>query len=66
MLAGLGAGGLAILGIVNNILFLEYLGRMLIFVCWAVVMVCLSIGIPGAWSGKYRNLPEKPWREQLW
>ena len=69
ILAGLGgllSGGVTFLGIWVEIGVLETLGKLLFFVCWATAVVMLAIFIPRSWAGRYRGLPPRPWKEQVW
>jgi len=65
-LGGLAAGGLTFLGFWIGSVLLENLGRLLFFGCWAAAAAMFVVFLPRAWSGRYRNLPAKPWREQVW
>lgn len=34
--------------------------------CWLVGVVCWFGYVHGIFSGRYRGITEKPWREQVW
>ena len=66
VLIGLVFGGIAILGVRLQITFLEYAGRSGFIASWTVAAAMFIVFLPRSWAGKYRELPAKPWKEQLW
>jgi hypothetical protein len=66
LLSGLVAGGLAFFGGWIGVSVIVDVARLLFFACWVIATVMFLIFIPNTWAGKYRNLPSRPWREQVW
>jgi hypothetical protein len=66
LLSGLVAGGLMMVGHWTGVSAVLEVARILFFACWAVAAIMFLIYIPNTWTGKYRNLPSRPWREQVW
>ena len=65
-LTGLAFGGLAILSFYVKSDVLRFIGTAGFFVCWATMAGAFIIFLPRSWSGKYRNLPPRPWKDQIW
>ena len=66
ILSGLAAGVVSVFGYWTGINLLGEIGRLLFFVCWVVGAAMFIIFIPNAWAGKYRNLPPRVWKDQVW
>jgi len=65
-LIGLVFGGIAMLGAWLQITLLEFVGRSGFVACWAIAAAMFIIFLPRSWAGKYRGLPARPWKEQVW
>ena len=46
--------------------FIKGIGYLLFISCWLVFTVTWLIFIVGLISGKYKNIEEKKWADQLW
>lgn len=67
MLVGLlVAGPLAIVGIVFQIGDLESAGRLLFICSWSVGVAMWFVFISHSIRGRYKNIKESNWSEQLW
>jgi hypothetical protein len=66
VMLALAAGGVAFLGYWLESAALVTIARYAFFACWGVATVMFVIFIPNTWAGKYRNLPSRPWRDQVW
>jgi len=60
------AGPLLFGGLYFEINEVATLGKVLFFLFWAVAAIMWFVLITGLISGKYKNLPEKDWHEQVW
>ena len=63
---GLAFGGLAILGFYVKSDVLRFIGTAGFLVSWATMAGTFIIFLPRVWSGKYRNLPPRAWKDQIW
>lgn len=66
VLIGLGGGLMGFVGAGMNIMLLYYLGVSIFFICWIVAFPTMLFFIFRNFSGCYRKLEEKNWREQIW
>jgi hypothetical protein len=66
VLTGLVSGGILILRAWLESALLETIGRLAFFACSAVAAAMFAVFLPGSWTGKYRDLPSRPWKEQVW
>jgi uncharacterized membrane protein len=41
-------------------------GKLLFFLCWGIALIMWFIFIIGLVGGKYKKVPERDWREQVW
>jgi len=65
-LCGLGAGGILFLGYYLGSELLVNGGRVLFFLCWLVMMPMMVVFLFKTFLGKYKDIVEKPWNEQVW
>ena len=70
MISALGAllvaGPLALIGHLVEIDILFKLGWWLFLVCWFVLFIMILLNWLNALNGKYDNIEEKDWNEQVW
>ena len=55
-----------VLGAIYEISFIKSIGTTLFVLCWLVGAFCWFIFMGGMLSGKYKNIKEKNWENQLW
>ena len=55
-----------LLGMYLEIDLVKAIGTIMFVLCWAVFAITSCVCAVGMLTGKYRNLKEKEWREQLW
>ena len=65
-LAGLLFGIVAVFATWRGLSAVESLSRVLFFLCWLAAAMCWLYWRVGTASGQYHNLPERPWRDQVW
>jgi len=66
ILSGLASSGVAFLGGWLEVAPVETLGRIGFFAAWTVAALMFAVFLPNSWTGKYRDLPSRPWKEQVW
>jgi hypothetical protein len=66
VLSGLAAGAITFLGhyLGSSILFEG--GRILVYVCALVALPMAAIGVVKALFGRYAQMQERSWRDQIW
>jgi ABC-type spermidine/putrescine transport system permease subunit I len=65
-LCGLGAGGIAFLGFYVGSALLFEGGRVLFILCALVVLPMMVAFLVKTFSGRYENIVERSWNEQIW
>jgi hypothetical protein len=65
-LAVLVCGPIGVMGVLLHLNPLYRFGVMAFIACWFVAVIALLVFLPGHLSGKYRDLPARPWKEQVW
>jgi len=60
------AGPIMFLGIYTEVKLVKTIGTIMFVLCWAVFAITSCVCAAGMLTGKYRNLQEKEWKEQLW
>ncbi len=60
------AGPILIAGKYYEINLIEIIGQFMFISCWVLFATSWLIFIFGLTNGKYKNLEEKEWSEQLW
>ena len=66
LLALLVAGPIVMLGIYLEAALLKNFGITIFVLCWAAFMLSWVIFAVNGLSGKYRDIKEKEWNEQIW
>ena len=62
----LGFGPLMFIGAWLHIRLIEWLGNTGFVLSWATMAAMSPILIANTFTGKYRNLKPRPWKEQVW
>jgi hypothetical protein len=60
------AGPLSIAGIHYSLPKVEFVGRAMFWLSWAIGVVSWLIFMAKLVGGKYRGIQEKSWKEQIW
>jgi hypothetical protein len=60
------AGPTMFLGIYIDVNLIKVLGTIMFVLCWAAFAITWVVYALGLLSGKYRDLQEKEWSEQVW
>lgn len=60
------AGPIMFLGIYIEVDLIKVLGTIMFVLCWAAFAIAWVVYALGLLSGKYRDLQEKEWSEQVW
>ena len=60
------AGPVTILGVYLELSIVKTIGTTIFILCWVIFAVTWFVFAIGMLSGKYRNLQEKEWGEQIW
>ena len=66
VLIGLGGGLTGFIGAGMKIAPLYYLGISVFVVCWIAAFPSMLFFVFRNFSGRYRNLEERNWKDQLW
>jgi hypothetical protein len=65
-LVGLCVGFVAVAAVMLGLNWLKQIAVAVFFLCGLVFGVTWLVFISGLLSGRYRNIQEKQWKEQLW
>ncbi len=65
-LTGLGAGFLAIAGYAFEIESVATVGKILFLICWAIAAIMWLRFVASSAKGKYKNVSDRAWRDQIW
>ncbi len=60
------ASPLAVLGIILNFWFLKVIGTVLFFACGCTMATMFVVGAINRFSGNWKKLEEKDWKDQVW
>lgn len=60
------AGPIALVGVIYDLPFLNWLGTVVFFSAWTIAAFMWGIFVVGLIQGKYRGIRDLPWSEQLW
>ena len=65
-LSALMFGGICFLGYHLGSRVVFELGRVLLFASGITAVAMIGLFLIKLWLGQYHNVPERPWREQIW
>ena len=66
LVAVLIAGPLAISGIVFEVSVLVTAGKLLFWSCWFVGVAMGAVFLSGLLTGRYKDIGDRDWQDQLW
>lgn len=60
------AGPIMFLGSYLELSFIAAIGMAIFIICWVAFIVTWFVFAIGLFKGKYRNMQEREWGEQIW